>query len=494
MRGDWCTHRKESHTMADRIRERAAPRLMPAYATASRAARTAQWTVLILFFAWLIDYIDRLVITLALPEIGKEFSISKAEQGLILSVFFITYALFQVPGGRLADWLGSRKTMTIALSVWSIFTALTGAALTYGLLLVIRLGFGASEGIFPGASMKAIAERTTPKQRLTASGVMLCSNPLGSALAPLVAAPAIVAVGWRQSFFIVCGFGIVIALIVWFLMPRALPATAMTDEPATTVSGAGPGIGPGSGGSGRAGGEPPVTMAAGRRAEGVTSDGARRGRLWVLRAPNMWKLFFIFFGFDTVSWGLISWVPSYLITNKHVSIASTGILASIPWFVATGTTVVGGILFDRYFHDRQRWIIIPCMVLTGVFLYLMIGARTSGGFTLFETIGVGIMFLTFMPIFGLPIRLLPGDLMGTATGLVNFGGQAAGAIVAVVVGALAGAFGFSAAFSYLIFGVAVSVAAVLLCPQNGDEFRSSVMAKAPVRAADVRAVGRAEAA
>ncbi len=431
------------------------PRSAP-YATAQRAATTAQWTVVILFFAWLIDYIDRLVITLALPDIGKAFGINKAEQGLVLSVFFITYALFQIPGGRLADWIGSRKTMTLALGLWSAFTALTGVAFTYAALLVIRLVFGASEGIFPGASMKAIAERTTPRQRLTADGVMLSSNPLGSALAPLVAAPAILAVGWRQSFFVICGFGILIALIVWFLMPRALssqraPAAAEAVEA----------------------NRPPSGGTGGRTARGSG------GQLWVLRAPDMWKLYFVFFGFDTVSWGLISWAPSYLITSKHVPIATTGILVSIPWFVATGTTVVGGLLFDRVFHDRQRWIIIPCMVLTAVFLYLMLTATTTGGFTLFETIGVGIMFLTFMPIFGLPIRLLPNELMGTATGLVNFGGQSAGAIVAVVMGALAGAFGFPAAFAYLIFGVAVSIVAVLMCPQRGDSFRASVMRSAP---------------
>jgi sugar phosphate permease len=446
--------------------------------------------VLILFFAWLIDYIDRLVITLALPEIGKQFSINEAEQGLILSVFFITYSLFQVPGGRLADWIGSRKTMTIALSIWSAFTALTAVAVTYALLLVIRLVFGASEGMFPGASMKAIAERTTPKQRLTANGVMLCSNPLGSALAPLVAAPAIAAVGWRYSFLIVCGFGVIIALIVWFLMPKALPAEATSGETVTTVPEAGSGTRQGSGSSGSANDSPTATMAAAKQAQDDTGEGgARPGRLWLLRAPDMWKLFFVFFGFDTVSWGLVSWAPSYLITNKHVAVASTGILVSIPWFVATGTTVIGGILFDRYFHDRQRWLIIPCMVLTAIFLYFMLSARSSGGFTLFETIGVGIMFLTFMPIIGLPVRLLPRDLMGTATGLVNFGGQAAGAIVAVVMGALAEAFGFPAAFSYLIFGVAVAIVAALLCPQNGDKFRSSVMSKAPAGVA-----GRSQAA
>src|SRR5579875_3909757 len=90
------------------------------------AARAARITMVLLFLAWLVDYIDRLVITLALPSIGAEFHLDKAAQGLILTVFFITYALFQLPGGLLADRIGARRTMTWALTGWSVFTALTG--------------------------------------------------------------------------------------------------------------------------------------------------------------------------------------------------------------------------------------------------------------------------------------------------------------------------------------------------------------------------------
>jgi MFS family permease len=144
-------------------------------------ARIARITVTLLFLAWLVDYIDRLLITLALPAIGRDFSLDKAEQGLILTVFFLTYALFQLPGGALADKIGARKTMTIPLVGWSIFTGLTAVAFSHAWLLVIRAIFGVGEGIFPAASMKVITERTQPKHRLTANGLMLCSNALGAA-------------------------------------------------------------------------------------------------------------------------------------------------------------------------------------------------------------------------------------------------------------------------------------------------------------------------
>jgi MFS family permease len=183
------------------------------------AARVARITVALLFLAWLVDYIDRLVITIALPMIGREFHLDKAAQGLILTVFFITYCIFQIPGGLLADRIGARRTMVLAMTAWSAFTALTGVAFNYISLLAIRTVFGITEGIFPGASMKAVSARTRPDQRMTANGLMVCSNPLGAAIAPLVAAPALAAVGWRNSFFIVAVLGVLMAVAVWCWLP-----------------------------------------------------------------------------------------------------------------------------------------------------------------------------------------------------------------------------------------------------------------------------------
>ncbi|HET6503616.1 MAG TPA: MFS transporter, partial [Amycolatopsis sp.] len=121
--------------------------------------RVAVVTITILFVAWIVDYVDRLVISTALPSIGKEFGLDHSQQGLLLTVFFISYALFQFPGGAWADKIGSKRTMVIAMVAWSVFTGLSGLAFSFGMLLIVRVLFGVTEGIFPGAAMKAITER-----------------------------------------------------------------------------------------------------------------------------------------------------------------------------------------------------------------------------------------------------------------------------------------------------------------------------------------------
>jgi sugar phosphate permease len=403
------------------------------------AFAVARLTIFLLFLAWVIDYIDRLVITLALPAIGQQFHLNKAAQGLILTVFFITYAACQMPGGVLADKIGAKRTMIVALGAWSVFTGLTGLAFNYASLLVIRAIFGISEGIFPAASMKALSERTPPQQRLTANGLVFCSNSFGAALAPLIAGPALAAMGWKNSFFMVAVLGIVMAVCLGRFLPRALPSA------------------------------PAAAPARNAPAFSLRS---------VLTSPAMWLIATTFCGYDIVLWGLVSWTPSYLMEVRHINVRNSGLLTSIPFFVGTVGTIVGGYLFDRFFHSRSRQLIVPAMAVSGVFLVIMIKATTAGQFIFWESCAVGVSSLCFMPIYGIPMRLLPRDVAGAGMGLVNFGGQFAGALTPFIMGAIADAVSFAAAFSFLLFGVALAIVASLASPQTKEEFDASFRRKA----------------
>ncbi|MEU2229315.1 MFS transporter, partial [Streptomyces sp. NPDC018347] len=151
--------------------------------------RTTTMTVGLLSTIWMIDMIDRVMIGLALPMIGDEFSLSNTQLGGVVSIFAIFYMLGQVPGGMLADRFGPRPLLIVALILWSVFTALTGFAWGLVSLMVMRAMFGLSQGLFPAASFKALAERTRPKTRATAMGFMIGANNLGPGIAPLIIAP-----------------------------------------------------------------------------------------------------------------------------------------------------------------------------------------------------------------------------------------------------------------------------------------------------------------
>ncbi|GAA4524303.1 MFS transporter [Amycolatopsis samaneae] len=402
--------------------------------TRSRIRRTATLTMIILLLAWSIDYVDRFAIGMALPSIGAEFGLTKTAQGLLVTTFAVVYLACQVPAGFLADRFGARKPMLVTLVLWSGFTALTGLAGTFGILLAMRALFGISQGCFPAASFKAVAERTTPDRRATVTGVMLAASGVGPGIAPLIVAPLIAAVGWRHTFLWLALGGALIGVLLWSLLPKPLPARLN----AAAVGSA-----------------PPVTAS----------------RREVLRSPQLWKFAVLFCSLNMLAYGLITWVPSYLLEARHVSLAQTGLLAAIPMLVTVVTTILGGWLFDRFFAHRTRWFLASITTGTAVLLGLMTFASTTVEFTVYETCAIGLSGLSTMCVFGLPLRVLPPALTGTGMSVLNFGGQVAGASSPLLMGWLADTFSYTAAFGLLVVTTVLAAVFAFWVPQRPEHLR-----------------------
>jgi ACS family glucarate transporter-like MFS transporter len=172
----------------------------------------------ILFFHSANTYMDRACIASAADYIIKDLSISKEMLGLILGIFAVGYALFQVPSGWIADRFGPRKALTIVVSVWSIFTALTGAARNAIQMLVLRFLFGVGEaGAFPGAT-QAFFRWLPVKERGIAHGVNFSGSRLGAALSLFLMPWLISIIGWRWTFVVNGLIGIIWATVwlIWF--------------------------------------------------------------------------------------------------------------------------------------------------------------------------------------------------------------------------------------------------------------------------------------
>lgn len=176
----------------------------------------------ILFFHSVNTYMDRACIASAADDILKDLSISKEMLGLILGIFAVGYALFQVPSGWIADRLGARKALTIVVSVWSVFTALTGAVRNLWQILTLRFLFGVGEaGAFPGAT-QAFFRWLPVKERGLAHGINFSGSRLGAALSLFLMPWLISVIGWRWTFAINGLIGIIWATI-WLLWFRDNP-------------------------------------------------------------------------------------------------------------------------------------------------------------------------------------------------------------------------------------------------------------------------------
>src|SRR5438552_18084607 len=105
-----------------------------------------RWNVAAMMWAAIaINYIDRTVLSAAAPKIQSEFGLGPLEMGIVLSAFFWSYALLQVPAGYLADRFGQRKTLGIAVLWWSLATAVTGFATGLKSLIGLRIALGVGE-------------------------------------------------------------------------------------------------------------------------------------------------------------------------------------------------------------------------------------------------------------------------------------------------------------------------------------------------------------
>ncbi|WP_234426753.1 MFS transporter [Streptomyces niger] len=391
--------------------------------------RTTRITVVLLFAAWTVDYIDRLVINLALPFIGETFGLSHGARGLIVSAFFLTYALCQIPGGLLADRFGGVRMASLALVLWSVCTGLTALAWSFAALLVVRALFGAAQGLFPGAALNALSRRSVPAQRMTATGWLQSSNAVGGLLASVLASVLLSVWNWRAMFLTVCLLGILVLVAVRRWMPAPLPdADTGADAP--------------------------------------RADGAARA---VLRSPAIWGFALMFFAYDVVIWGLNSWSGSYLIEERGLEVGDAGLVVLGPTVLAAVGAVIGGKLSDR-FEGRPRRIVVPAMAAVAVLLFLLPRTATVAQFVVCGSLLSGAAGLCYLPCFSVPLRSLPPGLTGAASGIVLFGGQLSGIVTPAVFGTVVDHFSYEAAFTMLIAGPVLALVVARFVPQTTPRF------------------------
>ena len=176
---------------------------------------------LLLGASWLVFFVaflDRVNLSVAMPLIAKDFQLSPEQTGLILSAFFITYTLLQVPGGILGDKIGPKKVMTVALVWWSVMTMATGLTKNFSQLYIVRILFGIGEGVHPPCAFKLNSNWFPNRERATANAIFTSANSLGPAVAPPLAVAIIGAWGWHSIFYIfgILGF-LVIPLWIWIV-------------------------------------------------------------------------------------------------------------------------------------------------------------------------------------------------------------------------------------------------------------------------------------
>lgn len=393
-------------------------------------AKNARYLVIaMLFLGWSLGNFDRFIINFAILDISKELQLTESLTGIVLSSFFAGYALMQIPGGWLADRFGYRKVLISTILVWSIFTVLTGAAWSFLSIIVIRFLFGVGEGSYFPAASKGIANWFPVDERSKAMSIMLTSGSIMGVVAPIVGTYLMLALGWRDIFYIVGALGIVVALSFFFLVKEK-------NTPAT------------------------------EQVKAQTSKAPLRD---VLKTPMIWKLFIAYFSIYAVNWGLTSWMPTYLSKVKGLELTAVGIYSAIPPFIGIFAMLCSGYVLDKMPQGRDKLVAGIFAIIAGIGLLFMANAPSMLIFTVCQSVVTVMLSFNIILITSVPLKILPETVVGTANGFINTGAQFAGVLTPMLIGFLVEAFGgsYSAAFTMLIgFTIVCAVSLFMIRPNK----------------------------
>ncbi|HEY0207763.1 MFS transporter [Acerihabitans sp.] len=420
--------------------------------------------VFMLFMAGVISYLDRAALSVAAPLLTKDLNLDPAELGIVFSSFFIGYSLFCFVGGHLSDRLGPKKVLLAAMLVWSLFCALTAGVAGILSLLVVRVIFGMGEGPYATCTNKIIHQWFPVEKRTTAVGLANAGQQVGGAIAgPLVGLIA-VTWGWRVPFLLI-GFLGLIWLIVWRF--------TASDKPQLH-----PWL------RGRLDESIDPTPSVAREDTPAVSLGQ------YLRRPTVLATSFAFFGYAYVLYFFLSWFPSFLMMERHLSLASMSWANIVPWVFGASGIILGGLICDLLYRKLKKGILAHKIVIV-VSLLISACCVALAGQAFSVAVAIGLMSgaafftnLTLSAYWGIISDTVHASRIGSVGGFMHLVANTAGIIAPTLTGFLVKATGtFQSAFL-------ISGAVALLGALGVAIFvRQPTLYTARRRSSDIRADG-----
>jgi len=415
---------------------------MASPATKVRATRTRHIVLWLTVLVYMITYMDRVVISAAIPSIEKEFGFTDVTIGWILAAFQLAYALFQIPGGWLGDRFGPRKALAGVVIWWSTFTALTVVSWNATSMIIVRFLFGMGEaGAFPIAT-RSLSRWMLPSERGWAQGVTHAGSRLGGALTPILVVWIIAHWGWRAPFVIFALVGIIWA-IFWFWYYRDSPHEhkGVNAEERELIA-----------------------NALGRRQASAGKQKANVPWKQILTSPQMWLLAAMYACYGYSIGIYLQWFPKYLVDAHGFSLTQMGFYASLPLMAGVAGDIAGGWTSDEVLKRTgnlkmaRRLVAIVGFLMAGGMIMLAINQTDP-------LIGVGFFALA---VFGLELTVgvswavaldIGDEYAGSVSAVMNTSGNLGGTVAAAATGYLVTYYSWNAAFGVL--AVLAAIAATL---------------------------------
>ncbi|MGN6315572.1 MFS transporter [Trinickia sp.] len=389
----------------------------------------------------LINYFDRINLSVAAPQLKAAFNLSPAEMGLLFSAFFWPYALLQIPAGIVLDRFGVTRLGRWGAFLWAVASAVTAFASGFGGIFAARAMLGVAEAPGFPVSSKATGYWFPRKERALATAIFDAAAKFSNVIGVPLVAVVVVGMGWRW------GFGVTALLslayfIAFFFIYRDPSQDAKLSEA-----------------------ERRYIVEGGATPEGTASASAFSMLGYLLKKAKVWGLTIGFAAYGYSFYLFLTWLPGYLVQTMHMSILKSAGFAAIPWAVATvADLVVGGWLIDHLIargrdETRVRKAVLVCGMVLGLAVFGATMTTNPVWAIVWISIALGGLASAAPVGWSLPSLIAPKGGVGTIGGIMNFVNNLMGVAAPVVTGFIVGATN-SFANAFLIAGVILLIGIV----------------------------------
>lgn len=404
-------------------------------------ATQVRWRIfLLLLLLAAINYIDRASLSVAMPMISAEFQMTPALEGLMLSAFFWSYALMQIPAGLLLDRYNARNIVGVAAVAWGGFQALGALATGWVGLLVTRIGLGVAESPIMPSGAKLNGNWLTANERGRGATLVDGGAPLGTALGAIITTALIAWFGsWRMAF-VIAGVGTMIvgAMAWWYIRNHPAEHPRVNQAELEHI---------------KAGNV--IAQAA---------SGPRPKMRELIGSRSVLAMFAGYACYNAVFYGLMTWMPSYLHQAHGFDLKSMGGATFLIFMCGFVGELVGGAIADKWKAAGGA----PNKVMRSMFsgsalmaaLCILATAYASNATLVVCLLCVALFFIRWCGMYWcLPAILGGKERSGVLGGAMNFWGNMSGVLVPILIGLIVQFTG--SYFLALIFFVAMAVGLML---------------------------------
>ncbi|HEX3738096.1 MAG TPA: MFS transporter [Terriglobales bacterium] len=392
-----------------------------------------RWSLIAwLFVLSAVAFLDRVNISIAGGSLAKAYHLSNIQLGWVFSSFLAGYALFQTPGGRLADRLGPRRVLAGGVIWWGIFTALTASVPSQilgalWLFVTARFLLGAGEAVMYPASNQFVARWIPVQERGIANGWIFAGVGAGAGLSPPLITYVMLHYGWRASFWICAVIGL-LAGLVWFIWAKDDPA----EHPSVSAS------------------ELEFIRHGISAGDTINKDQPLIAWSSILKSREVWAITLSYFSFGYVAWIFFSWFYLYLAQVRNLNLKASAFYAMLPFLAMAACCPLGGLISDRL---TKKWgarvgrcyLAAAVILMAGIFLVMGSEVDSARLASVVLAGGAGALYLAQSSFWSVTADLA-GRSSGSVSGFMNMGAQIGGMVTASLTPFIASRFGWTASF------------------------------------------------